>query len=528
MQPQHPSWDISLVTPPWGSRPSIYQHLLAYLSPGIGLLEGGDKLPDDKLVYPKGRLRWVAGAPDVLIAHPSPDATMMEEMYTAIHALTEESTDERAAVLYEISVSHTTMDYIDPFIRQVAERRELSPDRMHAIAHWLTTEAADREVVKFGLAFLGLFYTQDDLPLLLTLGRHEEFTMYVAVALCNGMKQPDKFLWELAKQVTGWGRINIVERLKDTQDAEIKAWLLREGYQNSIMNEYTALTCAIGGGLLATLQEPDPDDALLFGAGKIIDALLNGTPGPGMKAYVDGVTATELYLTHLLTRKSELMHFLIVLNIDYSLNHLDEIAGITELGWYDRREALRELIQAYVNRPDWLPLIHEGLAVSDRDHFLEAARSAERMNIDTWEAFFSRLLVKDDSYFWSTVSHTDDFSRFNRLIELAMQRLPLEEMATGPTLNIHFFEPAGKPYRILDTILIRLKNLPGMGWPFLRAGLRCPIIRTRKTAVSVLAAWGRAFWPQEAETCLQAALAIEPEEQTRKLLRKVLAGEPLE
>lgn len=33
--------------------------------------------------------------------------------------------------------------------------------------------------------------------------------------------------------MNGWGRIHVVERLAQTENAEIKHWLLREGYRNS-------------------------------------------------------------------------------------------------------------------------------------------------------------------------------------------------------------------------------------------------------------------------------------------------------
>lgn len=46
-----PSWDIQSVKPPWGTRPSIYQHILAHIRPGEpGLSEGGKKLPDEEFV----------------------------------------------------------------------------------------------------------------------------------------------------------------------------------------------------------------------------------------------------------------------------------------------------------------------------------------------------------------------------------------------------------------------------------------------------------------------------------------------
>jgi hypothetical protein len=66
--------------------------------------------------------------------------------------------------------------------------------------------------------------------------------------------------------ITGWGRIQIIERLAETKDEQIRAWMLRDGYRNDIMEEYTALTCAKTGNLVAALRQPEPDGKLLKGA----------------------------------------------------------------------------------------------------------------------------------------------------------------------------------------------------------------------------------------------------------------------
>ena len=123
-------------------------------------------------------------------------------------------------------------------------RDDLDPQRVHSIAHWLATGAADREPVKFAIGLLGVCHGGDDRDLLLTLGRHEEFTLYASVALQNSGDDAELSLWAQACLVTGWGRIQIIERLAGTKDAQIKAWMLREGYQNDILYEYTALIWA--------------------------------------------------------------------------------------------------------------------------------------------------------------------------------------------------------------------------------------------------------------------------------------------
>jgi hypothetical protein len=85
---------------------------------------------------------------------------------------------------------------------------ELQPDSsaLRAVARWLATTAPDRGAVKVGIALLGVTGVGDALDVVRTLGAHDEFTLYVAVALTNGLADPESELWALASAVDGWGR----------------------------------------------------------------------------------------------------------------------------------------------------------------------------------------------------------------------------------------------------------------------------------------------------------------------------------
>jgi hypothetical protein len=138
--------------------------------------------------------------------------------------------------------------------------------------------------VKFAIAMLGLFKEGGTSEVVRALGRHEEFTLFAVVAIAGQAENPDLELWELAKGVNGWGRIYCVERLAGTTNTAIKAWLLRAGFRNSVMDEYIAHLAADTGDLVDELRQEHPDDALLAGAGGMLSAMANGAPGPGMGA----------------------------------------------------------------------------------------------------------------------------------------------------------------------------------------------------------------------------------------------------
>src|SRR6516225_10111196 len=181
---------------------------------------------------------------------------------------------------------------------------------MTELADSFVTESPDREPVKFGIAILGLFRVPEDQELFQTLGRHDEFTLFCAVALANAAENSEESLWTLARNVCGWGRIHVVERLARTANPAIKGWLLREGFRNSVMYEYLAGICARGGGLLAALSEPHVDRELLTSAGEMIRALISGGPAEGIDDYEDARPVIESYLGHMASSAETVEDFL--------------------------------------------------------------------------------------------------------------------------------------------------------------------------------------------------------------------------
>ncbi len=143
-----------------------------------------------------------------------------------------------------------------------------SRGRIHEIGKWLACNGTRRNAVAAGMVLIGLSGTIDDRELLLLLGGMEELTLYAVVALGRIASDDDRdwMIFELARRVRAWGRIHSVERLQGTRHKEIKAWLLREGFRNEVMNEYLAHIAATTGDLRKALEESEVDDGLLDGA----------------------------------------------------------------------------------------------------------------------------------------------------------------------------------------------------------------------------------------------------------------------
>jgi len=200
------------------------------------------------------------------------------------------------------------------------------------------------EPVKAGIALLGISGGQEDADLLLTLGRHEELTLYCAVALANSSPDPETALWSLARSVDGWGRIQTVERLKETGRDDIQDWLVRDGFRNQVMDEYLAWVAATTGKLLDRLRGPDPDHDLVRAARDIATALIAGGPAEDIDDYPDAPGLLSLLVTLMTTRTESLEDFNAIHGVAGFLRGNDGWDERYQRGWtsQQRREVPRD------------------------------------------------------------------------------------------------------------------------------------------------------------------------------------------
>lgn len=297
---------------PWADdRPSLFGYLASFPLDQDGRLpEAASTLPDEDLLLSRtgNQLRWAAGAMDGVFGHHTEGSDDMsaDKALRMIEAAVNTRSPEHVKDFYDLVNNEQVIHSVDPLLQAVRHSKAIQVDRLHALAQWLTRESPDRAPVKMGIALLGLISPPGDTEMLMRLGMHDEFTLYATVALTNTLPVPEAedALWTLARRVDGWGRIHIVERLAKTSRSDLKAWMLREGYKNSVMYEYLAYACAVGGGLLQALEADSVDAALLDGAGDLIRALLAGGPAEDISGYVDGASVVSLYLAH--TSKREL------------------------------------------------------------------------------------------------------------------------------------------------------------------------------------------------------------------------------
>lgn len=518
---------------PWDRRPSILEFVQSHITAGkAGMTDDGYTLPDEERISEGSKIRWAPGAMDGVATHHMGTAENEETVRKTVElvlAYSRQPTATNKAAVYQHVIAEHVVSIIDPVIEALLNEEGIGHNRLYELARSFVTEAPDREPVKFGIAILGLFRQPADHELFQTLGRHDEFTLFCAVAITNASEDHDEALWTLARNVSGWGRIHAVERLSRTENPAIKDWLLREGFRNSVLYEYLAGTCARAGGLLTALSEDHVDRELLTAAGEIIQAFIAGGPAEGIDDYEDARPVIESYLAHMASSAETVKDFLYVNSIKGYLDDEDSRwASRYDAGWSaECRDSLRSLCDSILGRPEWPDRVEAKLSSEDEVEFAYADQAAKALGIDTWDIHWRRLQAKPaDSGRWYHVMALCNEDRIGKVIEFAKANLDLAGIATGAADELGLGR-GFEQHSCLDFILQELHRFPGKGGALIEAGLRSPIVRNRNKAVAALAAWPRAEWPGGLGEELVRAAGCEPNEDVRERMKKALRGEPL-
>jgi len=518
-------WSLESLTPPWGDTSSIYEHIR---------LHGTDPLPDEARLEEKTKLKWTGGAWDGVLGHHwrgTDEPQRVAEILLALRSLLERADGRTLGALYGLVVQESILPSIDPVLKELEESLS-SLHRRHLLelGRYLATRAGHREAVKFGIAVVGIVGRSEDLETLTIIGRNEEFTLYVATAIARIAPEPEQALWALAKTVRNWGRIQTVERLKETQNPEIQAWMLREGFRNGVMDEYLACICARAGKLHDALKPQIVDDALLDGAADIIHALIRGGPAEDIDDYAHAVDGCESYVNHVWSCPAlGLKHFLTVAALRQFLSEQNGWEKRKDTGWTEtRRRNLQSLCEDIFSRQTWREQAMQALNSIDEQIFYEGDSAASCLSIDTWEIHFDRVKAAplDSSFSWYRLLRQTDESRIDSVLSFAESILPFDRIETGPAEELGM-GPGFEPHETLDWVLQHLNRFPKRGWRLIRAGLRSPGVRNRNMAIHALAAWPRESWPSEVTSLVLEAHEREPDKNVKGRLTALLEGKPV-
>jgi hypothetical protein len=509
---------------PWVDA-SIFEFIMARIDPDSGRYEAdGEPLPDE--APDASTISWADGALDGVLGHhgASEESVATAQQLAGLFDRVARTGDQRAAAAaYAILKEARVLGLVDPLLACLGKYRTPFEPHLSRFALQLATLSGDRGPVKVGIALLGAMRLYQHEEIVTALGKHEEFTLYTADALVSMFEDPSERLWALAQSVEGWGRIQVVERLVPTANPHIRQWLRREGFRNSVMYEYLALTAAVHGGLSEVLEQEQVLGADLVAAGEIISAMITADIGrvSGMNVYPDAAETCRAYLTHALLAAPDLVHLhaaqLIFSHVERDQRSAAERAAC---GWTPAaRSDVVALARRYATRNDWGTLIREQLAASDERAFERAARAAFEAGIDAYDWYRRRLTARPhDSGAWLYATESANAERITELARLAERSLPLAQMSRGPADREGARRDA-ELHTCLEVVLQRLKDFPGEGMSLICAGLRSPVLRNRSLAINALAAAAPTSLSLQARDVILLALSEETNNEIRTRLK---------
>ena len=232
---------------------------------------------------------WAPGAKDgVFLYHmrsPEPDPAREEKILEALTLISKGDTaydEEIITIFEELDKQVSIVRLYDDIQRTIAHHiQDLDLGAILNYGDYLISYGMSFLAVKIGLTLLGGFKVPFVKEVLLEFGAYDEFTYYAARVLSgSAWEDGNSDLFRLAKNVHGWGRIHAVEYLApETQ--EIKDWLLYEGAENTVMQQYSADACLQKAGVLERLDGPVSQQE--FGAiSRLIGYCIEGGPCPGI------------------------------------------------------------------------------------------------------------------------------------------------------------------------------------------------------------------------------------------------------
>jgi hypothetical protein len=464
-----------------------------------------DEGPDD------GRtVRWSAGALDGVLSRHGESArepARSAELAALIeHAATGD--EEARGALYDAARADGIVFALDEALDALMGA-QVAAGPVADLGRSLMREALHREPLKLGVALVGRTGERDDVPLLETLARHDEFSLVAGVALANLLGDSVQAWWRVACLATGWGKIEAVVRLAQEPDLpqDVRAWLLRHGCDNAVMPEYLAYACATAGRLEEALTGL-VDDELLDGACTIVRALVTGGPAEDIDDYEPGPRVAATVVELVAERPPNLVRLGAVVDV----RHWAET--------FEQHVAVAERCGRVLARADVRAFASERLARADEA--LEVWTVAEAMGLDPWEAGWEHLQVAPQhSGLYYELARTTSPERWERLTAFAERALGLPALATGPRDRL--FPPAQQRETARALTVLVQSTRPGR-WsaPLVATALLSPVISTRNTALHALSRMRPDDWGEPVRAALRRLVIEEPLDEVRERAREQL------
>lgn len=479
------------------------------------------KLPEDFVVEEKefneNELRFAPGALEGIFGHHMADGTKECDFAQTI----KEYLSVNPEVALQLFEKEAAKNFKTASIRQSLQnsifehREEFDAEKLAELAVCFTEFGTKTETVKLGLSLLALFHVADKpgiCEMIATLGYCEEFTDYVIKNSRNWAEDKQQELYfELAKNLKGWGKINVVEMMRaDTE--EKKKWLLCHGCKNDVMYAYLGYECAMKCDLQERLVTGNFSDEEFQGASDIMAGLLDEGPCQGMSALEQPVEFTLLYLEECKKHNWD----------------AEQVALLTDIATYFKKseiengQVVEPKVKEVLERLDINTYIVENLEKNTH----ECMRIAKMYDINMSQHLI-RLMKMDFAKYYNFCFYLFTNHQFaDEFLALCDREIAFEQYPNkmGNDLGLGPVQGDIK----LDIIVQHLDKHCGKGCRMIKACIQSPITRWRNMAAKAMIGWvresGLSLKDIDAKLYeeVERVYAIESNEQTKGMWEKLL------
>ena len=424
---------MAFVMNPWDNKEPIVAYIEKQAQTGVV----GEELPDDVLLYDENHPRQEPGAADQMDAeHVLPNYT--KKLVQLFLAQNENPSDKTRKATYEKILDERVVNYFEELI-EVMSQSDFDEDKVQREAIWLLEHATHREVVKFAIAMLGFTKCEAYKERLQTIALHEEFTGVVLFALRNGATGANDFAFELAKKLTGWGRVAAIDFMEGNTP-EVKQWLLTEGYKSSVAPVYVAMLCIEKGKLDIMLHEKTISRELYDGADGLIRMLLTDYSYDRFDMYEYAGQVLMRFTQHAKTHATTLAHLDTLTQLTIYMERDEEAwEQLYEFGWkpHERHSVNAAIAEIFAAKP----LKDEALAVlqSDVEDDEAALEVASYYGEDITEIVFEKLQAKPlHVHYYAVIMNTGDHATIERLSQFVLQRVDFANLSEAERHSVRF------------------------------------------------------------------------------------------
>lgn len=489
---------------------SIYKDILTNINVG--------ELPDDYQITDDSdnEFNFTPGAFDGLLHYHTVSSFGADEkrlMMKAIKAGADGNYNVGEICIKAFPEETRVISYYDEITDYVSKHsKRLDAYHVHEFAMHLILNSDSAECVKFGLALLLLFDTEqpDTMNIIRTLGAYDEFTVFCARIISN-WENGNKELFKLAKKVHGWGRIHIVDMLECDSD-KIRSWLISEGIKNTVTPSYSVYPV----WEKANCEELIYDESISYDCfrslGEILVALIDDGPVKATGA-IDNLD--DIFLEYFIRSDSFELQVEDYCNINIIGQYISR--GFDEEG-FEPTEAFFKVME--IMNHDDIDQVVRNAARQGKGLML-----ARPLQLDLSEEFYEYLCnnfedaVSDIGYLFLNPDYID-----KALAEAS--KYYNEETLCGEFTNNRFSDNDDS----ICKLLYELAGYPLHGIDIVKATLFAPTVLIRSYAVDVLIAWVRESEKQLAElspelyTAVEKLESIESSEENTENIVSLLNG----